>query len=61
MAKYKITILDNMSGEAAAEIVESYEFPQVNCPQHTFRNGQYGTPLKVELVVDVPAWNQHEA
>jgi len=52
MAKFKITIIDNMLGAPVAEVVQGETFPVVNLPQHTLTDGRYGTPIKVELVLD---------
>ena len=57
MSKFKVTILDQNTGEAVSEVIESNVFPYVGYPQHSMGCGAYGIPLKVELVIDASSQN----
>ena len=58
VAKFKVTILDNVTGDAVAEIVEGYTFPTVNYPQHMLpSSGRYGIPVKIELILEADEQN----
>ena len=51
MSKYKITIIDQNSGQVCAEIVEGSTFPYLQ-NQYQMSNGCYGVPIKAEIVLD---------
>jgi hypothetical protein len=60
MSKLKFTIIDQNTGLVASEIVESNVFPYVGFPQHGIGSGAYGTPLKVELILDASEENTYD-
>lgn len=60
MSKFKITIIDQNTGIIASEILESPVFPFVSFPQYSISTGQYGIPVKIELILDADENDTHD-
>ena len=54
--KFKVTIIEQSTGLVVSETLESNVFPYVGFPQHSLRSGEYGMPVKIELVLDAPEY-----
>jgi len=52
MHKYKITVIDQYTGVAIAEIIESPTFPTPQDPLHYLKDGRGGIPIRVERVIE---------
>lgn len=53
MAKYKITVWDQVNNEMVAEIIESAMWPMISDQCHYMICGRSGLPVKVELILAV--------
>jgi len=60
MNKFKITLIEKHSGLLISEIIESTTFPDIDFPLHAMKQGSYGTPIKVELILNASKENTYD-
>jgi len=60
MAKYKVTAVEQHSGNLIAEVINSEFIPQIQTPVHYFSDGRMSLFVKLELVIEADAINTYD-